>query len=137
MQSTFSAARQFKRIFAPDNKFDIASLLKEKGHLADSVIRQVALDFVLVRRLDGAGNNQSDERDDQEKPIHITGWGRGLSSGETLANDLVPNQRSLEGIFMQANTIIKNRNKRLLSLGSFRLQQILCYQRHTRLHCGS
>ncbi|HEY6989669.1 MAG TPA: hypothetical protein VH369_14845 [Bryobacteraceae bacterium] len=40
--------------------------------MADSVIRQVALDFVLVRRLDGAGNNQSDERDDQEKPIHIT-----------------------------------------------------------------
>jgi len=26
-------------------------VLNEKGHLADSVIRQVALDFVLVRRL--------------------------------------------------------------------------------------
>ena len=78
--------------------------------MADSVIRQVALDFVLVRRLDGAGNNQSDERDDQEKPIHITGYGKQLPSGETLADDLVPNQRSLEGIFMQANTIIKNGN---------------------------
>jgi len=85
-------------------------LLKEKGHLADSVIRQVALDFVLVRRLDGAGNNQSDERDDQEKPIHITVTGKRPSSGETLANDLVPNQRSLEGIFMQANTFIKRKN---------------------------
>ena len=47
-------------------------MLNEKGHLADSVIRKVALDFVLVRRLGGAGNHQSDERDDQEKPIHIT-----------------------------------------------------------------
>ena len=81
----------------------------------------MALDFVLVRRLDGAGNNQSDERDDQEKPIHITVGGSGLSSGETLADDLVPNQRSLEGIFMQANTIIKKKNSGRLSFGPFRL----------------
>ena len=53
-------------------------MLNEKGHLADSVIRQVALDFVLVRRLGGAGNNQPDERNDQEKPIHITDTGRRL-----------------------------------------------------------
>ena len=96
-------------------------MLKEKGHLADSVIRQVALDFVLVRRLDGAGNNQSDKRDDQEKPIHITVTRSGLSSGETLADNPVPHQRSLEGIFMQANTIIKNRNRSRLSFGPFRL----------------
>ena len=81
----------------------------------------MALDFVLVRRLDGAGNDQSDERDDQEKPIHITVGGSGLSSGETLADDLVPNQRSLEGIFMQANTTIKNMNVNCLSFGALRL----------------
>jgi hypothetical protein len=48
-------------------------VLNEKGHLADSVIRQVALDFVLVRRLGGAGNDQSDKGYDQEKLIHIHG----------------------------------------------------------------
>jgi hypothetical protein len=40
-----------------------------------SVIRQVALDFVLVRRLGGTGNDQSDEGYDQEKLIHIHGYG--------------------------------------------------------------
>ena len=90
-------------------------MLNEKGHLADSVIRQVALDFVLVRRLGGAGNHQSDERDDQEKPIHITVTGKRPSSGETLANDLVPNQRSLEGFFMQQNTNIKKTNSQVLN----------------------
>ena len=90
--------------------------------MADSVIRQVALDFVLVRRLGGAGNHQSDERDDQEKPIHITVGVAAFIRSDFLAGDLVPNQGSLEGIFMQQNTNIKNANKCALSFRAFSLQ---------------
>jgi hypothetical protein len=105
--------------------------------LADSVIRQVALDFVLVRRLGGAGNNQSDERDDQEKPIHITVGDAAFHPVRLWANDLVPNQGSLEGIFMQANTNIKKTNTTNLPFGTFGFQQILCYHGHTRFHARS
>ena len=86
-------------------------MLNEKGHLADFGHPPSGPRFVLVRRLGGAGNHQSDERDDQEKPIHITVRGSSLHPVRLLAGDLVPNQRSLEGIFMQQNTNIKNANE--------------------------